>query len=181
MNEIDILQLVASRLETAGIAYMVTGSIAATVFGHPRMTRDVDIVVELGTAQAGAIVHLFAHDFLADSDSIRHAIREQGMFNLIHCEAVIKIDFIVRKDSPYRRMEFQRRQKATLGDRAIWVVTIEDLILSKLLWAQPSHSELQLRDVHTLVASGRPLERGYIERWAAELGIMELWREVQPE
>lgn len=180
MNELDILHVVVSRLEAAGIAYMVTGSIAATIFGPPRMTRDVDLVIELEPIQGADIIQaLFAADFLSDADSIRNAIRDRGMFNLIHREEVIKVDFIVRKNTPYREMEFQRRQKTLLGGEPVWVATPEDLILSKLLWAKPSHSEVQMRDVRGLVGSGRRLDRPYIDRWAAELGIMDQWQEVQ--
>jgi hypothetical protein len=179
MDELEIMQLISSRLEAAGIAYMVTGSIAAAIFGPPRMTRDIDVVLELDAAQTDLIVSLFAADFLADPDSIRTAVRERGMFNLIHRDAVIKVDFIVRKDTSYRQTEFQRRQRTLVAGRPIWVVAVEDLLLSKLLRAQPSHSELQLRDVRAVIESGHPIDRHYIEQWAAELGIMDLWREVQ--
>jgi len=50
------------------------------------------------------------------------------------------------------------------------------LILSKLFWAKDSHSELQLRDVKNLVAAG--CDRAYIERWTAELGLANLWKEI---
>ena len=71
------------------------------------------------------------------------------MFNLIHNESVIKVDFVVRKSDSYRQEEFARRMTITLDDFQTWIVSREDLILSKLLWAKDSKSEMQQRDVRT--------------------------------
>ena len=46
-SEADVLKLVASRLNAAGIPYMVSGSMALNFYATPRMTRDIDIVVEI--------------------------------------------------------------------------------------------------------------------------------------
>ena len=181
MDELDVLKLVAARLEAAGIPYMVTGSMAMALYGQPRMTRDLDLVVELDEAAADRVVRLFESDFVLDTDSARAAARSRGMFNMIHGDAVIKVDFIVRKDEPYRREEFLRRRAAEVGGQRIWAVTPEDLILSKLVWASVGRSELQLRDVRTLLGAGRTLDLAYIGARAADLGIAGLWREVQPQ
>ncbi len=82
------------------------------------------------------------------------SIAQRSLFNLIHNESVIKVDYIVRKQSEYRLAEFSRRQRIKIEDFATWIVSKEDLILSKLYWAKDSHSELQLRDVANLVSTG---------------------------
>jgi hypothetical protein len=96
------------------------------------MTRDVDLVVELGPGDSARVVEMFDADFMCDADRIRDAIARRSMFNLIHTEAVVKIDVIIRKDSPYREEEFRRRRLATIDGVEMWVVSAEDLILSKL-------------------------------------------------
>ena len=98
------------------------------------------------------------------------------MFNLIHQESVIKVDCIVRKQTEYRLAEFERRQRIKIADFETWIVSKEDLILSKMFWAKDSHSELQLRDVRNLIETG--CNREYIERWTAELGLSRLWEEI---
>jgi hypothetical protein len=57
------------------------------------------------------------------------------------------------------------------------VATAEDTILSKLEWAKKGGgSERQLTDVRGIVdVKGRDLDRAYIERWANDLGVLELW------
>jgi hypothetical protein len=105
-------------------------------------------------------------------------MRSESMFNMIHEDSVMKVDCIVRKSSRYRREEFARRRRITVGDFATWIVSTEDLLLSKLVWARDSHSELQLRDVRNLMTS--ECDAGYIERWTGELGVDDLWRECLP-
>ena len=73
------------------------------------------------------------------------------MFNLIHNETIIKLDCIVLKRDEYRQQEFARRRLVSLGDFETWIVSREDLILSKLYCARDSKSELQLRDVKNLL------------------------------
>jgi len=179
-DEFSVLKLVTARLEGAGIAYMVTGSIAVSLYAEPRMTRDVDLVVELHPGDTERLVAMFGAEFSCDVDRIRDAITRRSMFNLIHTAAVVKIDIIVRKDSPYREEEFRRRRRAEINGVTMWVVSAEDLILSKLDWARSSRSELQLRDVRNVIAAQSSLDWSYIEGWADRLGLRELLSEVRP-
>jgi hypothetical protein len=174
-NELDIVRDVSARLDQAGIAYMLTGSMAMNYYAQPRMTRDVDVVVSLGTKDIDVIVELFSPDYYLSREAAYDSIANETMFNLIHQDSVIKVDFIVRKSSPYRRKEFENRQRIVIEDFSTWIVAKEDLVVSKLDWARDSRSETQLRDVRNLAVTGCDTE--YIERWTTELGINELWRE----
>jgi len=177
-NELDIVRDVSARLEQGGLAYMLTGSMAMNYYAQPRMTRDIDLVVALTARDADKVVSLFTPDYYVSREAVSSSILHESLFNLIHQESVIKVDCIVRKNTPYRRAEFERRQRIAIEDFSTWIASKEDLIISKLWWAKDSHSELQLRDVKNLVATG--CDRGYIERWTKELGLINLWQECSP-
>jgi hypothetical protein len=179
LNELDILRDVSARLESAGIDYMLTGSMAMNYYAQPRMTRDIDLVVALQTGDAKRITQLFAPDYYVSPEAVQVSITKQSMFSLIHQESVIKVDCIVRKQTEYRVTEFSRRRRIAVAGFQTWVVSKEDLIISKLWWAKDSHSELQLNDVRNLVASG--CDRAYVERWTRELGLAGLWVECSHE
>jgi hypothetical protein len=85
-------------------------------------------------------------------------------------------DLIVRKGSEYRQVEFARRQPVELNGVKTWIVSREDLILSKLVWAKDSGSELQRRDVRTLLDDS--MDRAYLQRWAARLDVAEALAEI---
>ncbi len=89
---------------------------AMNYYAEPRMTRDIDIVVALVPSNATTIVRLFDPDYYVSPDAVAESIRDEWMFNLIHNESVIKVDCIVRKSTPYRREEFQRRRQITATD-----------------------------------------------------------------
>jgi hypothetical protein len=168
-DEIDILKDVAARLERAGIAYMLTGSLAMSFYAQPRMTRDIDLVVALEGQDCAALEQALGSDYYLSDDAVRNAVAREGTFNAIHMGSVVKVDFIVRKREAYRRIEFDRRQRAQLGDFPVWIASKEDLILSKLWWARDSQSEMQLKDVRNLLASG--CDRAYLDAWAQTLGV----------
>ena len=168
-----------ARLDAAGIPYMLSGSTAVGVYATPRMTRDIDIVVALEPLDADRFARLFAEDFYCDAEAVRRSTMARGIVNIIHLERIVKVDVVVRKDTPYRRLEFERRRRARIDGTEIWVVSPEDLILSKLAWAKDSRSEIQLGDVRTLLRTVADLDRGYVEQWARELSVTTLLNEVQ--
>ena len=171
LSELEVLKDVCSRLEREGIGYMLTGSMAMNYYAQPRMTRDIDIVVALEPADTDKVVSLFEPDYYVPHDAVRRAVGERGMFNLLHLDSAVKVDLVVRKDEPYRQQEFQRRGRIELPGFSIWIVSKEDLILSKLAWAKDSHSELQMRDVRNLLATGADV--GYLRQWAPGLEVTE--------
>lgn len=178
-DELAVLAIVAGRLDAAGLAWMVTGSMALNYYARPRMTRDVDVVVALELTDADRVVALFARDFICEAEAVRDAIRTRGMFNLIHREWVVKVDIVVRKDSAWRIEELGRRRRVRLGPAEIAIVTAEDLLLSKLEWARESRSGMQLGDERSLIASVDTLDWGYIEHRARALGIALMLAEVR--
>ena len=175
-TELDVLRDVSRRLDSAGIAYMLTGSMAMNYYAQPRMTRDIDLVVALEGFQPESFVRLFEPDYYVDSQAVAKAIAQRSMFNLIHNGAVIKVDCIVLKKNPYRQEEFERRKQIQLADFQTWIVSREDLILSKLDWAKDSGSELQLRDVSNLLTAG--CDQAYLRSRAEMLGVDQLLGEV---
>ena len=178
-NELDVLRDVSQRLEGAGIAFMLTGSMAMNYYAQPRMTRDIDLVVELEVNEVEKVVRLFHPDYYVSREAVAESIRFRSMFNLIHNESVIKVDCVVRKDLPFRKSEFDRRVRIQLPGFNTWIVTKEDLIVSKLYWARDSRSERQLADVKNLIATG--CDSRYISQWARDLGLAEHWNEVVKE
>jgi predicted nucleotidyltransferase len=177
-EELEVLKEVGRRLAAAGIPYMITGSIAANFYAVPRMTRDIDIVVELSEGDIGKFILAFEKDHYLEPKTVREAVKNKRMFNIIHDQYVIKVDFIVRKDTQYRRREFSRKKKISVDGQDLYVVAPEDLILSKLEWAKDSNSEVQLKDVQNLLLSVKRLDRRYLARWAKQLGLDSLYRRV---
>jgi len=175
-TELDVLRDVSRRLEGAGISFMLTGSVAMNYYAQPRMTRDIDLVISLNETQTKAFFRLFEGEYYFDRQSVAQAISQRNMFNLIHNDAVIKVDCVVLKTDAYRQEEFARRRQINLGDFETWIVSREDLVLSKLFWAKDSKSEMQLNDVRNLLSTDFDME--YVRGRAKTLEVNELLEEL---
>lgn len=175
-TELDIIADISERFEKLGIPYMLTGSIAMNYYAEPRMTRDIDVVVVIKNEDIESLLREFSSDYYVERNAVKESIQHQSMFNLLHMESSIKVDCIVRKSSEYRLTEFQRRRKISIGRVETYIVSKEDLILSKLYWAKDSHSEMQMKDVANLMRMG--YDKNYINIWAEKLSVSELLKEV---
>ncbi|MFN3466372.1 MAG: nucleotidyltransferase [Candidatus Brocadiales bacterium] len=175
-EELEVLKVVARRLKSADIPYMVTGSIALNFYSVPRMTRDIDLVIELSPQAVGKFCKLFKKDFYLSEEAVEEATKKPAVFNLIHNKSIVKVDFIVRKEDEYHKEEFQRRRPVAIEGTTIFLVSPEDLILSKLLWARDTDSAIQLRDVSNLFLSLKDLDKPYLQRHSLSLGLEELYR-----
>jgi hypothetical protein len=163
-------------LEEAGLGYMLTGSMALNHYAQPRMTRDIDFVIALLIQDLGTLPRIFGDEFYFSPEAAREAVLHQSCFNVIHNESLIKIDFMIRKREDYRIVEFERRQRIEVAGHPLWIVSKEDLILSKLDWARESQSERQLSDVENLLATGADME--YLKTWSQKLNLTAMLTRV---
>ena len=177
-EELEVLKIVARRLNEAEIPYMISGSIAANYYTVPRMTRDIDIVIELQEYDVDKFVGLFEKDFYLNRETVTNEVSRRGMFNLIHNRHIVKIDFIINKSSAYQQAAFLRRKQVLIDQCPMWFVSAEDLVISKLLWAKESHSEMQMKDVANLIETVDNLDSAYIGNWIRELALEQIYKEA---
>lgn len=166
-------------LEEAGIPYMLTGSIASSHHGVPRATNDADVVIDPTPESLDRLLAVLAAEgYYADASVAREALRRRRQFNVIDPETAFKIDLIVRKDRPFSVEEFARRERRLLIGTTVAIASPEDVILSKLEWAKKAGgSARQLEDAAgVLRISGLHLDRKYVEKWATELGVLDVWQ-----
>jgi hypothetical protein len=179
-EEFDVLRLVTTRLDGAGITYMITGAIAMNYYGIPRLTRDIDIVAEIGPDDHERVCSLLHDEFYMEQDAIKQALDQRHPFSVIHVPLVVKVDFVPRKQTDYHRAEFERKKQVTVEGHAFHIVTAEDLIISKMEWAAvKTRATVQLGDVRNLLRAAEKLDRVYLDRWINRLGMAALYREVQ--
>jgi len=181
MTLAEVLADIPSRLDRAGIPYMVTGSIASTLHGVPRLTLDLDVVIDPTAETLDAFLDALPSDkFYVDREAAQQALRQREQFNVVEPATGWKIDFLIRKNRPFSREEFGRRRQAEISGVPTYVATAEDMIVAKLEWARASGSERQLADVVGILAvSGPHLDFEYVKRWVAELGLSDVWSQVR--
>jgi len=168
---LSFFQKITDVLDEYNIPYMLSGSIALGLYTVPRMTRDIDFVIHLEAKNLDLFVDSFKDGFYCDRDGIKVAmVGPVEMFNIIDHGSGYKADFIVLKDDPYRQEEFSRRVKVNYIGKDIYVVSPEDLLISKLIWIQDYQSHLQIEDIKSLVIIDG-LDWDYISKWIKQLKL----------
>lgn len=174
----ELLAIVIELLDRHGVPYMVTGSLASSYHGEPRSTRDADVVIDPTRAALDDLVEgLTRAGFYVDGAVAVEALSARSQFNAIAPDAT-KVDFIIRRDRPFSIEEFSRRRLADLLGTPGYVAAPEDVVLSKLEWARETSSDRQLEDAAGILAL-TPVDVGYIERWATELGVEREWEAIR--
>jgi len=166
----ELLKTVSQTLDSLEIPYMLSGSLALNLYAIPRATRDIDMVVELQEKHIDQFIAAITDKFYFHEATIKEEIKRSGMFNIIHYDSSYKVDFIVRSSQPFELKKFQRRYQIDFLGSKIWVITLEDLILSKLMWIQRLESELQKRDIQSLLEN-KNADLNYIKHWCKELKL----------
>jgi len=160
---------IAEILDDLKIPYAITGGYAVSVWGHPRSTIDIDIVVELFETKipnlAAALKSLSTFGYV-DIQQMQDALRRKSEFNFIH-ESGIKVDFWIKSGEPFAKQELKRRRAKIIGGKKVYFVSPEDLILSKLIWHKKSGSDYQLKDAESIIKRQKKLDWKYIKKWAA--------------
>jgi hypothetical protein len=167
---IDFLKILIGFFDSNKIPYMLSGSVAMSTYTVPRFTRDFDFVVHLKQSDIINLMKEFKEGYYCNEDAVRQAINEKGKFNIIDHKSGYKADFLILKDEPYRQEEFSRKRVIDFLELKLYVVSVEDLLLSKLIWIQDVQSSLQMEDIRQL-ASLPDLDQVYIQRWLKTLKL----------
>ena len=168
-HPVNLFRVFTDRLNELGVQYMVTGSVAAMIYGEPRLTHDIDIVLKLAFEDAESLIAAFPlSEFYAPPiESLRVEIRRniRGHFNLIHHESGFKADIYLSGQDPKHEWAFTKRRNVTLGDAALWLAPPEYVIVKKFDFFAEGGSEKHLRDIAAILEATPDLEKSEIIRW----------------
>lgn len=183
MQEPDPYLVFVESLNRAGLLYMVTGSIAGIFYGEPRMTHDVDLVVELNARRVADFVALFPSDefYCPPEAVIRTEVRRdtRGHFDLIHLASGFKADIYPVGRDPLHVWAMERRRAENMGGIEVWMAPPEYVILRKLQFYQEGGSDKHLRDVRSMLEiSASVIDRGELDARISQLGLSEVWRKL---
>lgn len=182
MGLFELLQKVVDVLERLEIPYLITGSVAAMAFGEPRLTNDIDIIAAIDEKHVKDLVMGFPPDeFYISEEMIREAIRRRGQFNIIHPASGIKVDVIMKQDTPFDDSRFARLHRIHPAESYLAnFAAPEDVIIKKMEYYKAGGSEKHLRDIAGILKiSGEMVNWDYITEWATRLDLTEVWDAVR--
>jgi len=187
MHQTDLFLIFTDPLESMGIRYMVGGSVASMVYGEPRLTNDIDIIIDLSPAQAGLICSAFPQTqfycppeevIIVESRRLR-----RGHFNIIDHDTGHKADCYMRGTDPLQDWGLDNRKWIDLSDnRGIWVSPPEYIIVRKLEYFQEGGSQKHIHDISgMLAASAEIIDIDMVNSWITRLHLSAAWQVVRKQ
>lgn len=183
MPGVNLPLLFLEPLSRSGIPYMVTGSVAAILYGEPRTTHDVDLVIDLQEARVDAFMALFPSTefYRPPGEVIRLEILRpaRGHFNLIHQATGFKADFYPIGRDPLHRWAMERRRRERVADVDLWIAPPEYVILRKLEYYREGGGPRHLSDIRRMLDLSRDgIDQVWLEALIRQNGLSGPWAEV---
>lgn len=181
MEPANVFRIFTERLERAGICYMATGSVASMLYGIPRFTHDLDLVIDLSAHQVSAINHAFpVNAFYAPPTEviqIENHRPHRGHFNIIHHQSGLKADIYLHGNDPLQAWGLPRKSRIELPDGdGMWVAPPEYVIIRKLEYYREGHSEKHLHDIGGMLEiSSEIIDQAIIRNWVERLDLQKQW------
>lgn len=188
MQVAEVLKELFSLFENCEIEFMVGGSFASGAWGEPRHTNDIDIVARIDTARAACLETSAPPNFQVGTEELRSAVAtgsQDASFQLLHSEALFKVDVFPLSDSRFDRSAMARKVRIELAPGLnAHCQSAEDMILQKLRWYELGNrvSDRQWHDVVKMLEVQRhSVDAQYLEAWAEILHVQELLRQASIE
>ena len=181
MEQTELLRHAVDTLEDLAVPYFVVGSFASIAYGEVRFTQDIDIVAAFLPLHLPGLLAAFpSPDYYMSESAVREAIRTSFQFNVIHSTSGNKIDFVLPRSGAWAEMQMTRRRAVRLlPDRDVMTAAPEDVILGKLWYYSAGGGDRHLRDIAGILrVTGDGVDRNDVERWATELGYLEIWKQI---
>jgi hypothetical protein len=174
---LETFQEVLKKLEDNSLPYMIVGSLASMIYGEPRLTRDMDLVISISPIHTRLFKSMFPETeyYSPPHEILVQEIQNRGQFNIIHLATGLKIDFIICKTSEHAQEEFGRRTRLSLVEEMeVFVARVEDVMIKKLEYFREGGSQKHIGDIKGMIANSK-IDQDYLSNWIKKLGLEKEW------
>ena len=183
MPEPDLIELFVEPLNRLQIRYLVSGSVAAMLYGEPRVTHDIDLVVSLRSENLPQLPGAYpSPEFYlppVDVIAIEMARERRGHFNVIHAGTGLKADFYTTNQDELHVWAFRHARAFSVESTEIQLAPPEYVIARKLEYYREGGSDKHLRDIRAMLAvSEGQIDRSVLNDWIARRQLESEWEKV---
>lgn len=184
MPEPNLFNIFTARLNKSGIRYMITGAVAVVIYGEPRLTHDIDLVIELKMGEVKKIQDAFPSEefYCPPDEAIKLEIKRpsRGQFNIIHRETGFKADCYLLGDDKLHLWGISKRKELSIEGEPVWVASPEYVIVRKLEYFREGGSEKHLRDIASILAvSPDQIDFDQLQEKINAYGLEKEWTEAK--
>lgn len=183
MLPVNLIALFVAPLNRLGVTYMVTGGAAAIMYGEPRLTTDIDLVVVLSDADISKLHAVFdtGEFYVPPVEVLKIEARRRmhGHFNVIHTDTAFRADVYVAGGDALSQWALERRRPVSIGSETVWLAPPEYVILKKLQYLRDGGSAKHGEDIRIMLRTlGDQIDRGELLAQIDQLHLRGEWEKV---
>lgn len=177
---IELIDTFILPLNGHGIRYIITGSVASMVYGEPRLTNDIDVVLEIQSTDIPKLLQAFpeADFYLPPAEVIETEILRgsRGHFNIISQHSMLKADVYLVGSDPLQHWGMEQAKTLDIDGMPVRFAAPEYVILRKLEFFREGGSEKHLRDIAAMLSeSSTEIDQEILSKYIAQLGLQSQW------
>jgi hypothetical protein len=162
--------------------YVVVGSFATNVYGVARATKDADLVVQFGPGQLGKLVESLEPELVCDRQLRFESVTGTRKIELHDPETTFTVELFWHSDDPHDQERFTRRKNISIFGREVWVLSREDVLVTKLRWLLIANRPKDRIDIKSVIAvQGDAIDWPYVESWCERHRTRALLEQIRAE
>lgn len=186
MQDLNLFALYIDILSKHQIPYFVTGSVASIVYGDPRLTHDIDLVINLNNVNVDIFLKAFPLDqfYCPPEEVIRTEINRstRGHFNLIHHETGFKADIYFTGKEELQHWAMQNSKQIDFAGSKIYIAPPEYVIIKKLEFYKEGNAQKHLSDIKSMLTNSSELiDYSFLNKLINENGLTVEWKAAQTD
>ncbi len=184
MQELDLFTLFTLKLNELKFNYFITGSVASIIYGEPRLTHDIDIVLEIKIKDVDNFITAFSKEefYIPPVEVIKNEINrtQRGHFNIIHFKSGFKADVYLTGNDEFLDWGLQNKKEISYANSVLYVAPPEYVIIKKMEFYKEGHSDKHLADIKSMLVNSKEIiDNVTVEKYARRFGLTDLWGEVR--
>ena len=182
MQQDNLFSIFTGPLSGSGLKYFIGGSVASIVYGEPRLTHDIDLILFLDKSDANLLIDLFVEDdfYMPPVDVIKNEINlgERGHINILHHNTGFKADiYFVGKD-PLQLWALQNINEIEFMNSKLPVAPIEYIIIKKLIYFREGNSYKHLDDIKGMLReSSETIDRNTLKDFLSKYELTDIFNQ----
>jgi hypothetical protein len=182
MTGVELVRRVLAAFELLRIDYVTVGSFAVNAYVEPRSTNDADFVLQLDQLDLGSLVAALGDDFSIDPQMSFESITMTSRYKLTHRRSLFTIELFGLTHDEHDLARFRRRVRGSVGGLPAFILSPEDVVVTKLRWGQRGRRSKDIEDIENMLAVHRAtLDFDYIRGWARQHGTLALLEQLLAE
>lgn len=163
----ELLARIAHSLDKNKVSYMVIGGQAVLVYGHPRMTQDIDITLGVDASRLEVILKIAEEAGLKGLPANpEEFVRKTNVLPVVDEKSNIRVDYIF-SFSEFEKTALTRVNKVEMDGVQVSFASLEDLIVHKMVAGRPRDIE----DIRSLLLKNPSFDQAYVLKWLKAFDI----------